>query len=130
MATRAADRIKPAADKAKLSSDKPLRFFVPQAKKSEYEASYQAIIDHIKDQLGWKLSERRIASLRHIHDKREFLTEVGELEPQEYRYQVMAIFESNAYIIFTRTPDGHTGTTILVDKTEALATIDFETISS
>lgn len=130
MSTRAADRIKPATNKATMSGDKPLRFFVPQAKKSEYETTYQAIIDHVKDQLGWKLSERRIASLRHIHDKREFLTEVGELEPHEQRYQVMAIFESNAYIVFTRTPDGRAGTTILVDKTEALATIDFEVLAS
>jgi hypothetical protein len=103
-----------------------MKFFVPQAKPSEYEAAYGAIIATLKDQFGWKISDRRIASLHHIHDKREFRTEVGELDPHEHRYQVMAIFESNAYIVFTKTPDGFNGTTILVDKTEVLAASDFD----
>ena len=80
----------------------------------------------LKDQLGWKLTDRRIYSLHYLHDKKESFLQVGEVEPQERRYQVMAIFESNAYIVFTRTPDGYSGTTILVDKTEVIAAVDFE----
>ncbi len=116
------------AEKLKAGPAGRLRFFVPQAKRGDFEAVYQGIIAQVKDQLGWKISDRRIYSLRHLHDKREFLTEVGELEPHEHRYQVMAILESNAYIVFTRTTDGHSGTTILVDKTEALAVTDFESV--
>src|SRR5689334_7653973 len=105
-----------------------MKFFMPQAERSNTEASYQAILASLKSQLGWKITDRRIYSLHYLHDKKEHSLQVGELEPQERRYQVMAIFESNAYIVFTRTPDGYSGTTILVDKTEVLAAVDFDPV--
>ena len=101
---------------------------MPQADKGNTEATYQAIVAQVKDQLGWKLSERRIYSLHYLHDKKEYTVQVGELVPREHRFQVLAIFESNAYVVFTRTPDGYSGTTILVDKNEALGVVDFEPI--
>jgi hypothetical protein len=102
-----------------------MKFFVPQAKPSEYNQVYQGICDSVKDQLGWKLSPRRIASLRHLQHKTELQFEVGQLAPPENYYQVLAILESNAYIIYTRSSDGRSGTTILIDKAEVLAVTDF-----
>lgn len=101
---------------------------MPQAEKGNTEANYQAIVAQIKDQLGWKLTERRIFSLHYLHDKKEFTVQVGELVPREHRFQVVAIFESNAYVVFTRTPEGYSGTTILVDKNEVIAAVDFEPV--
>ncbi len=103
-----------------------MRFFVPQSKPSHYDRDYQAIAEAVKSQLGWKLADRQIYSLRHQSGKHEIQFEVGELAPPENYYQVIAILESNSYIVFTRARDGRAGTTILVDKAEVLAIEDFE----
>lgn len=101
---------------------------MPQVERRDSETEYQKILAALKSQLGWKFTDRRLHNLHYLHDKREYEMQVGELEPQERRYQVMAIFESNAYVVFTRTPDGFSGTTILVDKTEVLAAVDFDEV--
>ncbi len=102
-----------------------MNFFVPQTKKSQQEATYQAISEQIVDQMRWTIAPRRIFSLRWIHDKKEYYAEVGKKEQNEYRYQIMAIMESNSYLIFTRSESGTSGTTILVNKDEVTEVLEF-----
>ncbi len=103
-----------------------MKFFVPQAKKSEQEATYQAISEQIVEQMRWTIAPRRIYSLKWLHDKKQYSAEVGQLEHNENRYTIMAILESNAYLIFTRGKNGAPGTTILVNKDEAYDVVEFE----
>lgn len=107
-----------------------MKFFLPQTERPQYETVYKAIVDSLKEQLRWQVVERRIFSLRYIHDKKEYLAEVGMREPLEHRYEIMAILESNAYIIFTKTAAGQPGTTILVEKSEAQEVIEFDLAKS
>lgn len=89
------------------------------------EAVYAGITDSLKEQLRWPITPRRIRSLDYIHDKKRCRVEVGQLESQENRYRILAIFESNHYIVFTRADDGGHGVTILVNKDEVTAVEDF-----
>lgn len=107
-----------------------MKFFLPQTTRPQYEATYKGIVDSLKEQLRWSVIDRRIYSLRYIHDKKEYLAEVGKREPLEHRYEIIAILESNAYIIFTRTTAGQPGTTILVEKGEVQEVIEFDLAKS
>jgi hypothetical protein len=102
-----------------------MRFFVPQARGPEQEQTYQSIIAALKDQLRWPISPRRIYSIQYHHDKKTYAAAVGTLEPLENRYEILAILESNFYLIFTRLPNGAHGVTILVSKDEILEIEDF-----
>lgn len=103
-----------------------MQFFIPQAKKAEYEVQYQAIIDALKDQFRWTINDRKIFSLSYLHDKKDYTVEVGRLEPLENRYETVAILESSTYLVFTRTKSGAPGVTILVNKDEAQSVVDFD----
>jgi hypothetical protein len=103
-----------------------MKFFVPQMKKSQAEASYQVLYDHLKDQLRMPIGTRRIFSIDYTHDKKPWHAEVGQLDQQEKRYEVAAIFESGVYIVFTRAKNGNPGPKILVSKDEVTDVQDFE----
>lgn len=102
-----------------------MKFTVPGAKPADAEAAYQAIIDEVKDQLRIPIGTRRIASIRYLHDKRRYLAKVGGLDPQQGRYQVVAILEAKPHIIYTRTEAGGQGLTMLVNSDEITEIIDF-----
>lgn len=101
-----------------------MKFFIPQAKKSEFETKYQTIIEILKDQFRWPIVERKIFSLDYVHDKKSLSVEVGQELKQ--RYEVMAILESSSYLVFTRTPSGAAGVTLLVNKAEVESVVDFD----
>lgn len=103
-----------------------MRFFIPSTKKSEIDLVYQGMVDFLKDQLRVVISDRKIFSITYIHDKKEILAQVGQLDQKGGRYEIMAIFESNPYIIYTQGKDGGNGVTILVDKNEIAAVKDFD----
>ncbi len=102
-----------------------MKFFVPGATTSSYEAAYQGILASVKDQLRIPIAGRRIYNIKYIHDKKRCRAEVGGLDPQQGRYQVVAIFESKPHIIFTRAEDGGQGLTILVNSDEITEIEDF-----
>lgn len=103
-----------------------MKFFVPQVPAARGEAVYARITDILKKQLRWPMTPRRIRLLKYTHDKRTHTLEVGELEAQESRYVVMAIFESSQYIVFTCTPTGKPGVIILVSKDDVTDIEDFD----
>lgn len=103
-----------------------MKFFMPQTRTAGSEAAYQNIADSLKTQFRLPIEERRIFSLSYVNSKKSWRAEVGRLEEQESRYQIVAIFESKSYIVFTRAQDGTDGLTILVDKTEVTAVEDFD----
>lgn len=103
-----------------------MKFFIPQAKKTELDDVYSGIIAALKDQLHMPIDERRIFSLEYVRGKKRYRAEVGQLEQAELRYEVLAIFESKVYIVFTRSKSGDHGVTILVDKDEVISAVDFD----
>ena len=103
-----------------------MKFFVPNTKPADVEAAYKGIADSLKSQFRLPLVERRIYSLNYLNSKRKWRAEVGKLEEQEERYEILAIFESKSYIVFTRAQDGGQGLTIMIDKSEVTAIEDFE----
>ena len=86
---------------------------------------YDGMAVALKDQLRTTITDRRIFSLRYTHDKKKRQLQVGQLEQQEKRYEVMAIFESSPYIVFTQAKGGDHGITILVNKDEVTDIEDF-----
>lgn len=103
-----------------------MEFFIPETKPSQTEAVYTGMMEALKEQLRWPITPRRIFKLKYIHDKKPWQAEVGQLERQGNRYQILAIFESNCYIVFTRDTDGSHGVTILVNKDEVTDIEDFQ----
>lgn len=94
-----------------------MQFFIPHTKKAGFEASYIDIIAKLKDQLKVAISARKIFSISYVHDKKTCYAEVGQLE-RNGRYEILAIFEANPYIVFTKAKNGGQGLTILVSKEE------------
>jgi hypothetical protein len=104
-----------------------MKFFVPQSKRGQSEPSYQNLFDLLKDQLRMPLTPRRIFSIDYTHDKKQWHAEVGKLEQQERRYEILAIFESaGVYIIVTQAKNGNPGVKILVSKDEVTDVKDFD----
>jgi len=108
---------------SELVSTKP--FFIPQTHKAHQSAAYQTIIDGVKDQLGCKITDRRIYSLHYTHDKKNYSAVVGQLEEIEKHHKIIAILEANLYIVFTRAVRTRDILTILVNKDEVHTIEDF-----
>ena len=103
-----------------------MKFFVPQAAVKETEAVYAEALDALKKQLRWPITPRRIRRMSYMHDKRHHTLEVGQLDDQETRFVVLAIFESSQYIAYTRTPEGRPGVIILVSPEDVTEIEDFD----
>lgn len=103
-----------------------MKFFVPFTKPGKAQEMWESIAKVLKTQFKIPISARRIYSLSYIHDKKPYHLQVGELDQQEQRFKVLAIFESKPYIVFTRAASGGPGPIILVSPDEVTAIEDFE----
>lgn len=103
-----------------------MKFFVPQSARREYQETYEGIRKSVKEQLRVQIAERKIFSIDYVHDKKKWRAEVGQLDPQQGRYEVIAIFQSKPHIVFTRAVDGANGLTILVNSDEITEVEDFQ----
>ena len=103
-----------------------MKFFVPQAKKGQGMAVREAFAKHIHDQLKISMSGRLIQAVEYTHDKKKCRLEVGQLDQQENRYQIAAIFESKPFMVATLGEGGRPGPTILVNPDEITKIIDFD----
>jgi hypothetical protein len=110
---------------ASIDLPKAVQFFVPLSGTGDEEAVYQAIIKSVESQMRWRIADRRIYKLSYLHDKKRYRVQVGDKDPVEDRYEVMAILESSVYIIYSRAIDGNHGMTIMVNKTEVTEVIEF-----
>lgn len=103
-----------------------MRFFIPRTDPTQIEAVYRSIKDALLSQLRLPIQDRRIFRLGYTNSKKRWQAQVGQVEQQERRYEVLAIFESKQFIVFTRAPHGASGPIILVDKGEATTVEDFD----
>ena len=95
-----------------------MKFFIPELEPTQYEEAYRNMRDAVHDQMRTTITERRIRSISYLHDKKRYVATVGETMPKQDRFEVMAIYESKPYVIFTRTKSGGQGVTILVNQDE------------
>ncbi len=102
-----------------------MNFFIPQTRAPKHAYMYDSIIASVKDQLGCKITDRKIYSLEYVHDKKSYSATVGELEQIENRFKVWAILEAKLFIVFTRHPKTHEVVTILVNSDEVTSVVDF-----
>lgn len=106
-----------------------MQFFIPHIAKLEADAAYQGVIKALESQFRLPVLDHRIFSLSYTNSKKKWYAEVGQLEEQEGRYQIVAIFESKQFIVFTHTPEGKPGPIILVDKDEVTTVEDFDAVA-
>ncbi len=103
-----------------------MKFFVPHVKdKKQEEIVYEGIKRFAKENLAWEITSRRIFSIQYNHEGKEYYAEVGK-EEQVVHEKVIAILESNTYLICTPNRGIVRGTPILVGKKEAFSVVDFE----
>lgn len=106
-----------------------MRFFVPGAASSEVALkAWEAFRQFARDTLGWPVTERKIFSIRYRHNDEEHRAEVGWIF-KPTREAVLAILESDAYLICTENRGGVRGEPILVGKEEVLSVTDFDVSS-
>ncbi len=103
-----------------------MNFFVPQATRREQETAYAEIVTLFEEQMRWEVKPRRIQSIKYRYDKHDYYAEVGGLDPSEGRYEVLAILESNVYVVYARSKDGVHGTSTLVSKEEVYELSEFD----
>ena len=106
-----------------------MKFFIPHTPAAEADATYQKLAQLLRLQFRLPIVERRIFNLTYTNSKKEWFAEVGELEEQNGEYEIVAIFESKTYIIFTRAADGRDGVTIMVDKAEVTDVEEFDPVA-
>ena len=103
-----------------------MKFFIPYAKdKKQAEEVLQGIKKFAKETIGWDITDRRIFSLNYTHEGRKYHSEVGKTDDRVGE-KVIAILESNTYLVCTQNRGVVRGGPVLVGKMEATRVIDFE----
>jgi hypothetical protein len=103
-----------------------MKFFMPAAEDEEQaERVYNSVVKFNREQLRWEVSARRIFSIRWVHEGTEYYAEVGKPAPR-LGEPVLAILESNAYLICTPSRGVVRGEPMLVGTNEVIHLVDFE----
>jgi hypothetical protein len=103
-----------------------MEFFVPAAETpEEAEKVWQATRTFAKENLGWDIGQRRIFRVTWIHEGKAIDCKVGEREPYGGE-TVVAILESNAFLVCTANRGVLRGEPILVGRQEVSSIIDFD----
>jgi hypothetical protein len=95
-----------------------MQFFVPQFPETQHEQAYASFLEVVKDQMRTKVTDRRIHSIKYVHDRKRYTARVGEPDPQQGRFEVLAIFESTPFAVISRTRSGKDSVMILVNSAE------------
>jgi len=105
-----------------------LKFFVPTANNKEEETKYYDAIIKFNGGHGsgnWEITDRHIFSIDFVHDGKRYYAEVGKFTNFNGE-MVMAILESNAFMVVTMNRGFLRDMPILVGKEAAYAVVDFE----
>jgi len=107
-----------------------MKFFIPYADDERLaEKTYQAIISFAKDTMRWDVKNRKIFKISYSHNGKNHIAEVGRITDTNGE-PVIAILESNAYLICTPNRGVQRGMPILVGQEEAFSVIDFDECST
>lgn len=103
-----------------------MEFFIPAADSPDQaEEVWEATRKFAKENLGWEIASRRIFQVTGTHEGKSILCEVGKVEPYGGE-TVVAIFESNAYLVCTANRGVMRGEPALVGTEEVDSVIEFD----
>jgi hypothetical protein len=103
-----------------------MKFFIPAAKDDKNAKEiYEGIIKFAKENTWKEIKGRKIFSIAFNHDGKDYVARVGEIYSHTGE-QVIAILESNAYLVCTPSRGVLRGMPILVGKNEVYSIEDFE----
>ncbi len=107
-----------------------MKFFIPEVDDEELaEKTYQGIVSFAKETMGWDIGSRRIFRIAYHHGGKDRVAEVGKRETPQGEV-VLAILESNAYLVCTPSRGVIRGMPFLVGTKEAYNVIDFDESSA
>lgn len=107
-----------------------MKYFIPHSENaSEAEQVLESIKKFVKMTIGFNTTDRRIYSIHFHHNGKDYFAEVGKPEPQ-INEEVIAILESNTFLICTPNRRVIRGMPILVGKEEVYSIEDFENEST
>jgi hypothetical protein len=103
-----------------------MKFFIPEVDDPELaEKIYQSAKSFAKMTLGWDTSERRIFSITYTHNGKHHHDEVGKVSKSNNE-PIMAILESNAYLVCTMNRGVSRDMPMLVGQDEIISITDFD----
>jgi hypothetical protein len=103
-----------------------VKFFIPGIPDTQTETTYKSLYDAAKDQLRTPITDKRVFSLRYIHDKRAVNVVVGEAHPHHPNFVILAILESQPLIVVTQARNGQSGPTIMITNAEVTDMVEFD----
>lgn len=103
-----------------------MRFFIPGVSSSdEAERLYEATRKFAESTMGRPIAQRRILRIRYKHDGKDFEAEVGQPCPR-IGETVMAILESDPYLVCTMNRGVARGMPVLVGQNEVRHIDEFD----
>lgn len=94
-----------------------MKFFLPGATSEEQQNEiYTGILRFASESLNWRFTERRVFSIRYQHNGGQALAQVGERDIDGEI--ILAIFESNSYVVTTKNRGALRGDPILIGLNE------------
>lgn len=103
-----------------------MKFFIPDTDDEEKaEKVYQSIVSFAQQTMGWNIGNRRIFRIAYRHGGKSHVAEVGRINDTNGE-EVIAILESNAYLVCTPSRGVIRGMPILVGQEEAFNVTDFD----
>ena len=103
-----------------------MKFFVPATVDDvEAQVVWDATRRFAEDSLGWVVSERRIFSIGFQHEGKSYHAEVGKPDPHVGE-TVIAILESNSYLVCTQNRGVVKGMPILVGRDDQNEVTEFQ----
>lgn len=104
-----------------------MKLFIPGTETAEKaEEAYEAIRTFAAQSMGWAIRDRRIRSITFRDRRKQVQATVGRGEPFKRMETVIAIFESNTYLVCTTSKGVLKGVPYTIDKSEVTAWEDFE----
>ncbi len=101
------------------------KFFLPNARHDKQDEFYQTIKKTVGKNMGWKIGDRKIYSIKYRLKGKEYRAEVGKYDAAS-KEDVIVILESNAYLVCTPNRGILHGAPFLVAKEQVLDIVDFE----
>jgi hypothetical protein len=103
-----------------------MKFFIPHTEKpDEAEHVLNAVRTFAATTTGWTITDRRIFRIAFRHNGKDLVDEVGKPDPSNGEV-VVAILESNAFLVCTRNRGASLGMPLLVGHDDAYSVAYFE----
>ena len=106
-----------------------MKFFVPHTKDDKQaEEVYSATRKFVAEQMGAKLSPRKVFRLEYVHNGKREQAEVGRENPVNHETTMVILFDPQRDLYYVCTPDRAVlrGGPILVGGNEVQEVVDFE----